>query len=492
MTENLSVYQQAIIDFHEDDDEKHGIAQAYAGSGKTFILKRCAEAIDDEESMFIGAFNAAIAKELGNKIRRANTEVSTLHSLGGKTLRKVWRRKAFPNDDVDVLGRYVDDVLGKSPPMEAPGDVRKLVEKCMAFVADDSKDPAKNFERVEGLMYRFECAPSNPNDVAPEKYVEWALKTLTKLREPTDTICFGQMLYVPAYHKMKTGWFRRVFIDETQDMNRAQLTLAKNALHDAGRFFAVGDRWQAIYAWNGADASGMDKMKSVFNAKEFKLPISYRAPESVAKLVRDTYIDDFVARPGAPDGFVKTVDVAFMRKTWAPGDMYISRKNAPLPKACLWALADGIPAYIKGGRDITKGLFGLIKKSRQTGTVEFLKWLQAHVERQMLLLQAAKQEKAVEDLLDTRSTLIALAEDTETVRDIEARLNRLFADEQPEGKLMCATAFKAKGLETEPGKAVWLDWPSFRSSSDEECNIRYVAETRTQHALYMVTGNKNT
>jgi superfamily I DNA/RNA helicase len=269
-------------------------------------------------------------------------------------------------------------------------------------------------------------------------------------------------------------------------MNRAQLTLARHALHDYGRFFAVGDRKQAIYGWNGADASGMDKMKSLFNAKEFKLPISYRAPEAVAKLVRDTYIPDFEARPGAPDGLVKLVDVAFMRKTWAPGDMYISRKNAPLPKACLMALSDGIPAYIKGGRDITKHLFALLKKSRQSGTAEFLKWLSEHVERQLLLLSAAKQEKAMEDLLDTKATLVALAEDTEAVHEIEGRLNRLFADDSPGGRLMCATAFKAKGLETEPGRAVWLDWPSFRDNSAEECNIRYVAETRTQHALYMV------
>lgn len=484
MSEELSKYQAAIIDFHESDDEEHGIAQAYAGSGKTFILRRCAEAIDDEETMFIGAFNKAIADELTRKIRRANTEISTLHSLGGRTLRKVWRKKAYPTDDFDVLGRHIDDVLGKTFPADAPGDVRKLVEKCMAFVADDNPDKA--FERVEDLMYRFECAPSDPETCSPEKYVNWAIKTLVKLREPSDHICFGQMLYVPAFHKMKTGWFKRVFIDETQDMNRAQLTLARHALHDYGRFFAVGDRKQAIYGWNGADASGMDKMKSLFKAKEFKLPISYRAPEAVAKLVRDSYIPDFEARPGAPDGLVKLVDVAFMRKHWAPGDMFISRKNAPLPKVCLMALTDGIPAYIKGGRDVTKHLFGLIKKSRQSGTAEFLKWLSQHVERQLLLLSNAKQEKAIDDLLDTKATLVALAEDTDAVSEIEARLNKLFADDTPGGKLMCATAFKAKGLETEPGRAVWLDWPSFRDNTPEECNIRYVAETRTQHALYMV------
>lgn len=488
MSEELSKYQAAIIDFVEDEDEKHGITYAYAGSGKSFILKRCAEAIDDEETMFIGAFNKPIAEELGRKIRRANTTISTLHSLGGSTLRKVWRRKAFPNDDIDVLGRYVDDVLGKTFPTEAPGDVRTLVEKCMAFVADD--DPGKAFERVEDLMFRFECAPADPEVCAPGKYVEWALKVLAKLREPSDAICFGQMLYVPAYYKMKTGWFRRVLIDETQDMNRAQLTLAKHALHEYGRFFAVGDVYQAIYGWNGADSSGMNKIERVFKPKVFKLPISYRASEAVAQWVRDTYIPDFQARPGAPEGLVKTVSVAFMRKNWAPGDMYISRKNAPLPKACLMALADGIPAYIKGGRDITKHLFALLKKSRQSGSAEFLKWLMSYTERQLLLLQSAKQEKAIEDLLDTKTTLVALAEDTETVSEIETRLTRLFSDETPGGKLMCATAFKAKGLETEPGRSVWLDWPSFKETTDEERNILYVAGTRTQHALYFVTGGK--
>lgn len=487
MSEQLSKYQAAIINFVEDESGGHGIVQAYAGSGKTFILKRCAEAIDDEQRMFIGAFNKAIADELSKKIKRANTEISTLHSLGGKTLRNAWKsfgKNPRTHDDVDVLGRCIDAVLGKTFPADAPGDVRKLVEKCMAFVADDNAEKA--FERVENLMYRFECAPADPSICSPDKYVEWALKALAKLREPSDHICFGQMLYVPAYHKMKTGWFRHVLIDETQDMNRAQLTLSRHALHDDGRFLACGDRFQAIYAWNGADSGGMDKMKNLYKAREFQLPISYRAPEAVAKLVRDTYIHDFVARPGAPDGLVKLVDVAFMRKTWAPGDMYISRKNAPLPKACLMALSDGIPAYIKGGRDITKHLFALLKKSRQSGTAEFLKWLSEHVERQLLLLSAAKQEKAMEDLLDTKATLVALAEDTEAVHEIEGRLNRLFADDSPGGRLMCATAFKAKGLETEPGRAVWLDWPSFRDNSAEECNIRYVAETRTQHALYMV------
>lgn len=489
MSEELSKYQEAIIKFHEDETEKHGIAQAYAGSGKTFILKRSVETIDDDESVFIGAFNKPIAEELSKKIRRPNTEISTIHSLGGKTLRKTWRKKCAINDDIDVMGRSIEEVLGKTFPADAPGDVRKLVEKCMAFVADDNKDKA--YERVEDIMYRFECAPSDPSVCSPEKYVQWALRTLEKLRQPTDYICFGQMLYVPAYFKMKTGWFRRVLIDETQDMNRAQLTVARHALHEYGRFFAVGDRKQAIYAWNGADSSGMDKMKALFNAKEFKLPISYRAPEAVARLVRDTYIPDFEARPGAPEGLVQNVDVAFMRKYWRAGDMYISRKNAPLPKACLMALADGIPAYIKGGRDITKHLYSLLKKSRQSGTLQFLKWLNEHTERQLLLLDAAKQEKAIEDLLDTKATLIALADGTDTVHEIEDRLNKLFSDNADGSeRLMCATAFKAKGLEAGPGHAVWLDWGSFRSTTDEECNIRYVAETRTQHALYLVGGKK--
>jgi hypothetical protein len=96
----------------------------------------------------------------------------------------------------------------------------------------------------------------------------------------------------------------------------------------------------SIYAWNGADASSMDKIKKTFRAREMKLPISYRAPEAVAARVRN-FIPDFKARDGAPQGLVKVVDSAYMLDHWRPGDFYLSRKNAPLPKACLAALKSG-------------------------------------------------------------------------------------------------------------------------------------------------------
>ena len=198
------------------------------------------------------------------------------------------------------------------------------------------------------------------------------------------------------------------------------------------------------------------------------------------------YISDFQARPGAPQGLVKEVDEAFMRANWQRGDMLISRKNAPLPRFCLAALASGVPAFIKGGKDVTRGLFELIRKSRKSNVPEFIRWLRDYEERRVAALVAAKQVKKADELADTVATLVELSDDCDTTDELKARLTSLFADDGPDGKLMCSTTHKVKGLETAPGKAVWLDWNSFRETSEEERNIAYVAQTRTQDKLYLV------
>jgi len=486
----LSEFQRPIIDFVSDDEsDEHGIASAYAGSGKTFILKEAAQAIDDEESMVICAFNVPIAEELTRKIRRANTDIRTNHSLGLKALKRAWGNDVKISDGADYLNFVLTNALPAKITDDVKSDVRALVEKCMAFVADD--DPAQAFQRVTDLMFRFECQPKDRN-MPPDQYVRWALKALELLRVPSKSICYGQMLYVPAFHKWSTGDFRWTFVDEMQDLNRAQMIVAKNAMHQYGRFFGVGDRKQAIYAWNGADSGGMDKMKRVFRAQEFKLPISYRVSESVADLVRG-YIPDFQARAGAPQGEVAEVSEKFMRERWKPGDMFLSRKNATLPRACLAALSCGVPAYIRGGKDITKGLFDLIRRSRQTNILLFLKWLRTYEEQQVALLLAAKQETKADELNDTVATLVELSDECQTTDQLRDRMTRLFIDEHPQGKLMCSTVHKAKGLEVATeNDTVWLDWGTFRSNSEEEENITYVAQTRAKGKLYMVRmdGNK--
>lgn len=484
---NLSEWQQAIIEFVQDDDAGHGIVSAYAGSGKTFLLERVAEAIDDEESMFFGAFNTPIALELNKRIHRANTDIRTLHSLGYLTLKRHWGKGVrLAEDGIDYLGNIIESTLPKKIDPDVASDVRKLVEKSMAFVADDN--PAMADERITDLMYRFQCGPADERTMPAEQYVEWTRKILVKLREKSNVICFGQMIYVPAFNRWSTGHYRRVAIDETQDMNRAQLIVAKNALHQEGRFLAVGDRWQAIYAWNGADSGSMDKIKKTFRAKEMKLPISYRAPEEVAARVRN-FIPDFKARDGAPKGLVKVVDSAFMLDNWRPGDFYLSRKNAPLPKACLAALKSGVPAYIRGGKDMTKGFYELIRKSRKTGIGEFIRWIKEYAEKRISVLMLAKQDKAADEIADTVAALVELSEGCDTTSELRARLDNLFADTDTTGKLMVSSVHRAKGLETPEGAAVWLDENSFRSG-DEEDRIRYVAETRTRDKLYLVKDNK--
>ncbi len=53
---------------------------------------------------------------------------------------------------------------------------------------------------------------------------------------------------------------RHLFVDEFQDVNPAQWRLLRAWLGDGRDLFVVGDPRQAIYAWNGADPSLLDRL----------------------------------------------------------------------------------------------------------------------------------------------------------------------------------------------------------------------------------------
>lgn len=480
MSTSLSAYQQDIIDFVSDEDEAHGVALAYAGSGKTFILRKCAEAVDEDESMLFCAFNRVIRDALQEKIRRGNTDILTLHQLGYRALREQWKRFK-PKLDDNYLHSIVETLMPRTAKEEDRTGVRTLAENAMKYAVTDDAS-------LQWLMNRFDTYPSDRS--TPDAfYVTNAQKVLKRLLEPSATICFGQMLFVAAYNNWRTGSYRRVFVDEMQDMNRAQRIVARQALSDHGRLFAVGDENQAIYEWNGAEADSIRLIISELEAKVFKLPISYRAPEAVAAHVRD-FIPDFVARPGANKGSVETVDTEFMMRSIQAGDMYLSRKNAPLPKVCLNLLANATPAYIRGGADITKPLFDLVRRSKKSDIKDFLFWLSEWTETKVQRLLDTKQEKKTELVYDLRDTLRELSEDLDTTEELVELMEKLFIDATPDDKVCCSNVHKAKGTETAPGRAVWLDMPTFRTNDDAEKRLKYVADTRTQDKLYFVWPEK--
>ena len=76
--------------------------------------------------------------------------------------------------------------------------------------------------------------------------------------------------------------FKYILIDEYQDTNRAQYRLVKLLLNDQRNICAVGDDWQSIYSWRGADFTNILNFERDFpGATVIKLEQNYRSTEEI-------------------------------------------------------------------------------------------------------------------------------------------------------------------------------------------------------------------
>ena len=85
--------------------------------------------------------------------------------------------------------------------------------------------------------------------------------------------------------EMRTKWrshFKHILIDEYQDTNAAQYHLVKLLINDDQNICVVGDDWQSIYSWRGADFTNILNFERDFpGAKVVKLEQNYRSTGSI-------------------------------------------------------------------------------------------------------------------------------------------------------------------------------------------------------------------
>ena len=80
------------------------------------------------------------------------------------------------------------------------------------------------------------------------------------------------------------GRLRYLLVDEYQDTNGAQYELMKLIIGPAGRFTAVGDDDQAIYAWRGADVENLRRLGEDYpRLKVIPLTQNYRSCQRILK-----------------------------------------------------------------------------------------------------------------------------------------------------------------------------------------------------------------
>lgn len=85
----------------------------------------------------------------------------------------------------------------------------------------------------------------------------------------------GMLKHHQELQKKWSGQFNYIMVDEYQDTNNAQYTLIKLLMNENQNLCVVGDDWQSIYSWRGAD------FRNILNfEKDFKEPTIIKLEEN--------------------------------------------------------------------------------------------------------------------------------------------------------------------------------------------------------------------
>jgi len=445
--------------------EGNTIVIARAGSAKTTTLVEGSKYIKRGLKTLFCAFNKSIQLELKEKLG-SYVECLTLHSLG---LRGIKQRFGNVEIDYDKTWKIVSSFIDND--IDLTQSICKAVSLCKATLTDTSKN-------IGDLLDKYDI---DLCEIEVHEFIRYVSKTLRMCKEDTKTICFDDMIWFPFVYQINVGKYDFVFIDESHDLNRAQIELAISACKPNGRVIAVLDPNQAIYSWRGADIEVLNNLKTRLNPKELTLPICYRCPKKVVYFAQKI-VPDITPYENAIDGEIITIQLSDLMKHAKAGSYVISRVNAPLIRQCLLFLKNNIPANILG-RDIGSSLLYIVKKSKKKTIKSLLGWLAKwEVDEKEKLL--TKYPNAGTDVIaDKAECLRMLCEDITSIKELQDNVNALFKDNEEKNIVLFSSIHRVKGKESDD---VFVLADTLRSSSEEELNIKYISYTRSKRKLFLV------
>jgi DNA helicase-2/ATP-dependent DNA helicase PcrA len=452
----------------------HTAIQARAGSGKTTTIVEALNYVPQGLSVLFVAFNKSIATELSTRAPK-HVDVMTLHALGFRAVRAAFGKVAV---DGDKMKNIVRKIAGSSK-VKIEWDVQmnavKVASLAKGYLVDSASD-------LEDIIDRHQIMPPDHAEEFP-RFIKLVQKALAASKADTKTVDFDDMVWFPIVHDLSMKTYDRVFIDETQDLNAAQVELALRSCEaPTGRICAVGDDRQAIYGFRGAASDAFGALVTRLNAKVLPLSVTYRCAKAIVR-VAQTMVPDLEAAPDAIEGIVRECSISQMIAQAQPGDFILSAVNAPLIGLCVGFLKEGRKANIQG-RDVGAKLASMVKRSKAKTTDELVQWVENWCEEECARL--AKKDKDQDATVDTATCLISLTESVKTVDEVLARIETLFADTDSKNLIILSSTHKAKGLERD--RVFVLRDTYMKRPTQEAQNLFYVAVTRARNELVFVKG----
>ena len=540
--------QLRIYDFIEHRSG-NGIIDAVAGAGKTTTLMECAKYIPDQGDAVYCAFNKSIQQEIERKFREKNVHVSvsTIHSLGFQMLRKIrdfrvsdYKYRTIVQDK-EFFGKLIPE-MDKILAVHGYPTVEKLKEMDRSGLRLDWKSKNLLFEgrqyvhkitkrlleinlksrcslsgdnigdfiemiRHFGIIPRQECDHRTFHDEATAYFnMNRLLLAEGNARASSEGIIdFTDLLYLPYKWNLPAGrQYGFVFVDECQDLSKAQVKVVEKYLRKDGRLLAVGDPYQAIYGFAGADCESFERVRKAFNCKLLELTDCFRCPKDVIRLAKEIRrdIEGFKNYPGKLHKIPNKEVMANIRQ----GDLVICRTRLPLRQLAMKLINKNFKVRIH--HDELSLFIGDYKRnftndemSKALNDNNVDAFFENAKERNRMRIKSEFKDSDA----TTRDILIedevrGMEESLDFLREkyfewhkntLEMILKHLesMLSSPLENAIRISTIHRAKGLESD--RVFILDYDKLPKKSElewekiQERNLHYVALTRPKEELYL-------
>ncbi|MCK5528876.1 MAG: ATP-dependent helicase [Kiritimatiellae bacterium] len=268
---------------------------AAAGTGKTrTLVYRMAWLVEDKgvtpDRVLLLTFTNKAAREM---LERANEVIGTgiagiwggtFHHMANRILRRYGRHLGYPPDfpiiDRDDARTIVGQSL-KELKLNSKDFLKKDVLLSLFGTGVNSKDS------LEDIVYeRYNDSAIEPSDVLSVHKMYEKKKRELNAMDFDDLLvnCLRLFKEQPRVLEQYQEKFLHILVDEYQDTNPIQAELIDCLAARNGNIFVVGDDFQCIYSWRGADFRNIMSFPERYpNASIHKLETNYRSvPEVLA------------------------------------------------------------------------------------------------------------------------------------------------------------------------------------------------------------------
>ncbi len=266
---------------------------AGAGSGKTKTLTyRIANLISQhgvqpEEILAVTFTNKAagemrerVAKLLGRQAhdRSFMPWMGTFHGICVRLLRQSGEHIGIPRDFV-IFDEQDRTGAVREAMKRLRVDTKETTPKTISYIISSAKNELMTHSTYQGL------AKTPVQRTAAQVWPEYE-KVLKEAKALDFDDLIGKTVRLLAKNEeVRERWrrqFKFVMIDEYQDTNTAQYKLIKLLTSTNRNICVVGDDWQSIYSWRGADFRNILNFEKDYpGAKVVKLERNYRSTKPI-------------------------------------------------------------------------------------------------------------------------------------------------------------------------------------------------------------------